>query len=85
MTYASLGFFCFGEDLLDLKERLPLRLWHTKHVEQVAGHGHAGKYPEMGKTRLKEKRRHINMDVPNVQQVKEMGQEDFGFVRDNNH
>ena len=43
----SSDFFCFGEDLLDLKERLPLRLWHAEHVEQVAGYGHDGKYPKM--------------------------------------
>ena len=62
--FASLDFFCFGEDLLDLEEGLALGLWHAEHVEQVAGQGHNGKYPEMGKTRLKENSRLINMDVP---------------------
>ena len=55
----SSDFFCFGEDLLDLKEGLPLRLRHAEHVEQVAGQSHAGKYPEI--RRLKEK-----IDIPLV-------------------
>ena len=55
----SSDFFCFGEDLLDLKEGLPLRLRHAEHVEQVAWQSHAGKYPEI--RRLKEK-----IDIPLV-------------------
>ena len=45
--YVSLGFFYFGEDLLDLEEGLPLGLRHAKHVEHVAGQGHDREYPEM--------------------------------------
>ena len=59
-----LGFFCFGEDLLYLEEGLALGLWHAEHVEQVAGQGYDGKYPEMEETRLKESSKNLNMDVP---------------------
>ena len=51
ITGPFLGFFCFGEDLLDLKERFPLGLRHAEGVEQVAGQSDTGKYPEVEKTK----------------------------------